>query len=54
MLVYPHNAVFLCTFVNNCSLVAPLDSRDGQMPKMMLAIICIHFEPIVRKTATGM
>lgn len=49
MLVYPHNIVFLGTFVNNSSLVASLDSQDGLMSEMPLAITYISFEPIVRK-----
>lgn len=53
MLVYPHNIVFLSTFVNNSSLVAPLDSRDGLMPKMTLAIIYTNFEPAIRETSMG-
>lgn len=53
MLVYPRNIMFLSTFVNNSSLVAPLDSRDGLMPKMALAIIYMNFEPVVRETSMG-
>lgn len=50
MHAHPYNIVFLDTFVNNSSLVALLDSRDGLMPKMTLAIIYINFELIVKKT----
>lgn len=38
MHVYPHHIVFLGTFVNNSSLVAPPDSRDSLMPKMTLRL----------------
>jgi len=47
MLLYTHDIVFLGTFVNNSSLVTPLDSRDDRMSEVILAIIYVDFHRII-------